>query len=273
MSRRHPSREHTEPAPDTRQITLTDLAVVIAELTESYVTVERFQRRATRELPAYTHGPLPKRPIRERVQAGGPGLVQQLRDAAGVRPVVEHPGPQLHLVGAAHVAGVQQSESGHSKPGSRPPGSMAALHALVDVTTGAAALRVRARQELGRSRGGRQSVEADLTELRSLAHDLGAPWATRILRACRSWSSSARVALSYEAPIAQLLVPCPGQDPAEPCGGRLLVRSDASSDVWCGGGTFEGPTMPGEVWPMRRPGCGVTYPRVSWLLLLQAAGR
>lgn len=271
---------------------LLDLALVVEDLAVRYRTSERWSRRASRELPAFADEGvrLPRLPLREVSVVEGPGLIEQLRVAAGVKPSVVRPvneyDPALgyrlfasasELLEAAAVAAIRYDEGGHSKPTSRPPGSMVALEVLTDVQAGAAALRRHGRHELGRGAGRRGSCEEDLFAVRGLAHDLGGKWAERALRSCRSWASAARVALSYEAPIAELKISCPD------CGGRLLVRSDASSDVWCGGGgglrdrdrsgrgRFEGPAREGEVWPIWQAGCGVRYPQVSWLLLLEQA--
>lgn len=90
----------------------------------------------------------------------------------------------------------------------------------------------------------------------------------RIARRLRSLVSRARIAAAYDSPIVPLRdVCCPE------CGGELRVRTDASSAVWCAGAwTIEGPAERGEPWPARAR-CGATWPRGSWVTLLEEATR
>jgi hypothetical protein len=160
-----------------------------------------------------------------------PGLVAQL-DASP-------------LLGAVKGARYDQG-GGHAKPTSRPPLDLSAMDLLADMAAGVRGWR----QRLG-GRGRRPLVG----ELRALVADL------------RSWVRTARVALSYDAPVADLPdFACPD------CGGSLKVLSDASSDVWCAGGVpVEGPALQGRGWPMRSRPCGATWPRGQWVLLLEQA--
>lgn len=88
----------------------------------------------------------------------------------------------------------------------------------------------------------------------------------RIARRLRSLAARARIAASYDAPVVPLRdVCCPE------CGGQLRVRADASSAVWCAGEwTVQGPAERGDPWPVRAR-CGATWPRGSWVKLLEAS--
>lgn len=90
----------------------------------------------------------------------------------------------------------------------------------------------------------------------------------RIARRLRALVARARIAAAYDAPVVPLRdVCCPE------CGGQLHVRADASSAVWCTGAwTIEGPALTGEPWPVRVR-CGATWPRGSWVKLLEEATR
>lgn len=88
----------------------------------------------------------------------------------------------------------------------------------------------------------------------------------RIVARLRSVVQHARIVLGYDAPVATLRdVYCPE------CGGKMHVRADASSAVWCSGavpiagpGTVDGP------WPLIEK-CGAKWPRGSWVKLLAEA--
>lgn len=82
----------------------------------------------------------------------------------------------------------------------------------------------------------------------------------------RAVVAHARVVLKYDAPAIRLPdVYCPD------CGGEMRVRADASSAVWCAGAWIvEGPARPNESWPVRVR-CGATWPRGSWVKLLEEA--
>lgn len=81
-----------------------------------------------------------------------------------------------------------------------------------------------------------------------------------VAAALRRLVTRARIAAGYDAPITALRdVVCPE------CGGRLLVRADASSAVWCGGRQEDDGT--------RTDPCGATWPRGAWVDLLEAVTR
>jgi hypothetical protein len=88
----------------------------------------------------------------------------------------------------------------------------------------------------------------------------------RIAARLRSLVSRARIAAGYDAPMVTLRdVYCPE------CGGPMHVRKDASSAVWCSGVVrVEGPATVDGPWPMWER-CGATWPRGSWVKLLEEA--
>ncbi|OLT24372.1 hypothetical protein BJF79_13600 [Actinomadura sp. CNU-125] len=88
----------------------------------------------------------------------------------------------------------------------------------------------------------------------------------------------ARIAADYDAPMVPLRdVYCPD------CGGPLKVRADASSAVWCDGwvpvhgpAAADDPDWPAdsEEWgPVGQARCGASWPRGSWVRLLEEAER
>lgn len=85
----------------------------------------------------------------------------------------------------------------------------------------------------------------------------------RIVARLRSVVQHARIVLGYDAPVATLRdVHCPD------CGGRMHVRADASSAVWCSGVVvLAGPGVEDGPWPLRER-CGAKWPRGSWVRLL-----
>lgn len=162
------------------------------------------------------------------------------------------------------------------KPTSRPPLSVASVDQLAVIQAGTRHWR----QRLG-GRGRRPFVHelrglvglartADDQQLRALRADL------------RSWVRTARISLAYDVPAVDLEdMVCPD------CQGVLRVLADASSDVWCAGGPWPRCVVDYEPAPrqsdgdllnlavVRRgdrqwtPGCGATWPRGQWVLLLE----
>lgn len=260
-----------------RALTLLDIGVVIDELLHQVDTREKVDPAA---IPSYrppTDGrPTPKR-IDHRTHADG--LLTQLEHAAGQRPIRGiHPEPTASpgLLEAGPTRGPRYGAdvTSHSKPGSRPPTSLAALETLTSIETAAVHLRRAADSTAGittlaRGRGIRGELQ-HLIWLLSTTHRGGRPllgdhWADRIYRELCSWASDARVTLSYLAPVVTLQVVCPD------CGGELKVRQDATSDVWCiGRRTVEGPALEDEPWPVTYR-CGAVWPRITWIQLLGTA--
>lgn len=175
-----------------------------------------------------------------------PGLVAQL-DASP-------------LLGAVKGARYDQG-GGHAKPTSRPPLDLSAMDLLADMAAGVRGWR----QRLGGR--GRRPLVGELRALVGLSHCASDLQLRDLVADLRSWVRTARVALSYDAPVVDLPdFACPD------CGGSLKVLSDASSDVWCAGGVpVEGPALQGRGWPMRSRPCGATWPRGQWVLLLEQA--
>jgi hypothetical protein len=175
-----------------------------------------------------------------------PGLVAQL-DASP-------------LLGAVKGARYDQG-AGHAKPTSRPPLDLSAMDLLADMATGVRAWR----QRLGGR--GRRPLVGELRALTGLSHCASDLQLRELLDDLRSWVRTARVALAYDAgPVDLPDFVCPD------CGGGLKVLADASSDVWCAGGLpMEGPALAWRGWPLRTRGCGATWPRGQWVLLLEQA--
>jgi hypothetical protein len=299
-----PRREEQPRPVDPRQRAIEDLALVTAELLDQFRTVERYDWQPSRHgLGLSTERrpngkyvqPLPKPKRNQRHVLVEPGLLRQVQLGAGRRRAVaktEAMGydPTLGYRGyvdASALVGVEapiQSATLDSLA-SRGPGPMAVLEAYVDLVAGIEACRQQMRAAAGKPRGRRQSPTASLRELTRLLLErkngrpvLADAWAQRALRRAKSWSSTARLALSYDAPIVEIT----GTQCSE-CGGRLLVRADATSDLWCAGvpgraagvwtgehpGRLEGPSLEGDAWPRPDRGCGARWPRHGWLALLE----
>lgn len=177
------------------------------------------------------------------------GLLDQLEHAA-----IPQGSPGWDEDGAASTAS-------RSKPGSRVP-TTAAFDLLTDITAGAVALHARlSRIDPKTSRKTTPGALRSIVGLSLTADDTDVG---RAAKTVRSWVTAANVLLRYEAPISQLHVVCPD------CHGRLWVRSDASSDVWCAGpGRVHGPPLEDAPFPVYYGGCGAAWPRGMWLDLLE----
>lgn len=144
------------------------------------------------------------------------------------------------------------------KSGSRPPGTLQHLDLLVKIETGVIEHDCDMRDALDQHRGEDWHWHRMLWALPTLADQLGADHdlVRRLDRDLRSWHSSARVLLTYIAPMVTLTTPCPhcAQE-------SLIVREDASSDVVC--------TTPECIDP--KTDSASRWPRGAWQQLL--AGR
>jgi hypothetical protein len=146
------------------------------------------------------------------------------------------------------------------------PPTTGALDLLTEIESGVAALRIRLRAAAGRSRGPRRTTTNSLREIVGLALEVDDGLAVDTHRQIREWVNTARVLLCYDAPIVVLRdVYCPD------CGGRLHVRADASSAVWCAGGPVQGPARDGAPWPVLYGPCGMKWPQGAWIKLLEQA--
>lgn len=234
------------------------LSTHIANLLDQVRTDERFTWHPTRDGAGIPAGkPLPAR-RRERWTTTEPGLLVQLRLAVPAGQLPGHP-PD----GTTHASAAR----------SRPPGTTLPIETFEDLAAGIEQTVRRLRSLTGRSRGSRRPVAHMLRELPALLLDVdqkGAYTVTpreaqRAVRDARGWVTTARLAMHYDVPIVDL----PWRYCPE-CGGKLRVRQDASSDVWCCG-TGElviGPANKDEPWPLKHHGCGAKWPRHSWLTLL-----
>lgn len=268
----------TRRKPTPRELLLTDLRVVIAELLDDYGTRELVTSTAIPRLAnAIATGE--RIPSKATHTTSGEGLLVQLAHAAGQRPTRDEydeprDTPWLLEAGPARGTRYGADTGSHSKPGSRPPMSLDALDTLTTITADVMQLR----READKTAGMPDRIIALHRDLRGEFRHLvwlletardGHPlltdaWGRRIYRAACSWSADARVALSYLAPIVTLQVPCPD------CGGELRVRADATSDVWCAGAwTVAGPALEHRPWPVTYPH-GASWPRITWIDLLNA---
>lgn len=175
----------------------------------------------------------------------------------------------------ANEASIRPAGGRSRKPGSRPPGSLSVLEEFVLVVTGIQTLRADVRRAAGRTAGGRVGPATALREVVDLLREVdgrGEPvvpeaLVDRALRLLRSWRSTSRVALGYDIEVIEL----PHRHCLE-CGGKLVVRKDASSDVWCrplDGRYIQGPALEGQPWPIPHESCGAVWPRNTWIQLLQ----
>ncbi|GLY81856.1 hypothetical protein [Actinoallomurus iriomotensis] len=141
---------------------------------------------------------------------------------------------------------------------SRSPAT-AALELLLDIRAGVTELR----EQLGATTP-QPSTKRGLRELVGLVLAVHEDDAHRVAGRVRSWVSTAKILLGYEAPIVALRdMYC------RYCGGQLMVRADASSAVWCDGYVpIHGPAREGGTWPIDWVRCGASWPRGSWVALL-----
>ncbi|MCQ0012671.1 hypothetical protein [Actinomadura madurae] len=144
-----------------------------------------------------------------------------------------------------------------------------------EIRRGIDRLRRDLRQAARRTWGGRKASSEALRECVGLLLDVDDDTARDTVRTVRSWVSTCRIHLGYDAPIVKLRDLVCGQ-----CGGDLHVRADASTAVWCAGhpaAYVHGPGWPGDDWgPVEypaEPGCGERYPRGSWIRLLEDAAK
>lgn len=145
---------------------------------------------------------------------------------------------------------------------SRPPVTEATW-LLHDILAGAQQLRADLRAAARQPPGRLVPAARALREVVGLSTMVNKTTAEHAVRAVRSWVHQARVVLGYDSPIVSLRdVSC------HRCEGRLYVRADASTAVWCSTQiTVQGPAADGERWPVTYP-CGTTYPRHTWPDLL-----
>jgi hypothetical protein len=144
---------------------------------------------------------------------------------------------------------------------SREPAAAAAIELSLAIRVGVNELR----EQLGAT-SPQPSTKRGLRELVGLALAADEHDAYRALGRVRSWVSTAKIVLGYEAPIVALRdMYC------RYCGGQLLVRTDASSAVWCDGYVpIHGPAREDELWPIAWERCDASWPRGSWVALLDA---
>lgn len=286
----------------SRQARVERIAVLVNEFVVKVETDERFSYQPSRDHPAYADGkkPLPKTPVRRRWKTSDRGLLDQAAIAAGQRPAVQakvtvgvtwcnlatrHEFRRLVQVASVDAQPLVETaaplggrpDGGRSrsgKPGSRPPGSTQVLEEYLLIVAGVDQLRRRVRRAAGRTAGARVPTDQALREIVGMLLEVdgkGLPVISEkevdhVGHELRAWRSSARIALGYDVEIIQL----PKRHCLE-CGGKLFVRKDASSDVWCRptGGFVEGPALEGEPFPVRHQSCGFAWPRHTWIQLLQ----
>lgn len=157
------------------------------------------------------------------------------------------------------------SPSRRSAGASRPPVTEATW-LLHEILTGAQQLRADLRAAARQPPGRLVPTSRALREVVGLSTMVDRAAAEHAVRAVRSWVHSARVVLGYDAAIVSLRnVSC------HKCEGRLYVRADASTAVWCSTQiTVHGPAADGDRWPVTYP-CGTSYPRHTWPDLLATA--
>jgi hypothetical protein len=261
------TRQPTE-AQRRRQQLLEDLADAVTELTHQARTTALLVRDKGQGQDGKVRGA----PTSEVHRTAEPGLLVQLQRAAGRRHAVHRPdlgyGRGLGygvdagwlLATEAQTAVRYDREGGRTKPGSRPPTNLAAVDLLADIAAGVRSWA----QRLGSTPRG--PVLRGLRSLQLAAQNAPNHEVRELVRDMQSWARSAKVALSYEAPIVDL-----GEVYCPECGGVLRVHDDASSDVWCAGGPWPRCVLPSRREVAWTPGCGATWPRGQWLMLLEAA--
>lgn len=168
---------------------------------------------------------------------------------------VRHPGLLAQLDAASkHQNTPTAGPATRARPGSRPPGNMAAFTLLDDISRQARDLLREMRAELGRTPTQEHwgSTTAALTGLipACLALEPHRPETARYaVRETRCWVRRARVVLGHEKPTSVLRDTVCGE-----CGGALVVAADATTDVRCIG-------TPDTL------SCGTVYERWRWLEL------
>ncbi|MDN3356062.1 hypothetical protein [Actinomadura sp. DC4] len=143
---------------------------------------------------------------------------------------------------------------------SKEPAAAAALNLSLDIRAGVTELR----EQLGATYP-EPSTKRGLRDLVALALIADERDVHRAVGRVRSWVSTAKIVLGYEAPIVALRdMYC------RHCGGQLLVRTDASSAVWCDGYVpLHGPAADEDApFPIGYERCGASWPRGSWVALL-----
>jgi hypothetical protein len=116
-----------------------------------------------------------------------------------------------------------------SKPGSRWPLRSNALNLMMRLAHESEDLRQDLRASLGDTIGRRVGVEANFREIVGRVGRADIQMQDEILRAIRSLVYACRIVLGYDMPITGVAHACPYCDRTS-----LRVRSDWSSDVWCG---------------------------------------
>lgn len=221
------AREEARRQADRRKHELAALALDIAELCDRYDTSTWVQPEPTREKPhpkAFMH------------EVHAIGLIAQLRAALDWRG----PSPRADSGGG-----------GRQVPGSRIPLRTDVLNLLAEIDVGARELERRAMEQFGGSRPAKTTAEK-LRRLGIWADGLDEKLLRDIRRDIRSWIGTARLALTYVAPLLELKEQCPN------CGQEsLVVRSDATGDIWCT-----------NVECHDENGRECRWPRSEWLLLL-----
>jgi hypothetical protein len=288
-----------------REHLVDQLLSLVDQLLVEVTSTEDIDWRPARDGLALTGSERLPKPRRERHTSRLPGLITQLAEEAGTRPVVDlgaEPDPEPRIVrydervievswnrrdqghllapsaaprppGAGGGGGI-----GRSQPGSRTPPGTQAAEALIDLGTAIEHTWTRARTAAGLARGPLLGTAVTLRAMVGLAtqqggdglHVLPVDDLGVLVREARSWVESARVALHYSAPVIQLPdLYCPD------CGQhRLRTRADASTDVWCAAtAPLHGPPRPGEPYPLPDWRCGAKWPRHTWVQLLDQITR
>lgn len=123
------------------------------------------------------------------------------------------------------------------KPGSRPPGTLDMVDMVSDLDEWLRTL----------TPVPRRTIPERARALVTLAGDGDAEWNRMIIKHLRRFVRTARIVLRYDVPKAALRDAVCGE-----CKGTLVVAVDAESDVRC-----------------IAEGCGVIYPRYTWMDLLE----
>jgi hypothetical protein len=257
-------RPHLSPAETRRADQLDDIRDAVNDLIRHVKTATTMVRDKGAGLDGVVRGA----PVNQLHRTKEPGLVLQLQHAAGVRHAVPKPGygigsgytePASWLLDSESTAAVRYGEGGHNAPTSRPNADLMAVDLLADIAAGSRAWR----QKLGGK--GRRPLVGELRALTGLAHTASNAQVHDLVRDTQSWVRSSRMALAYDPGVVDLPDMC-----CPDCGGDLRVMADASSDVWCAGGPWPRCIIATHAVRAWTPGCGATWPRGQWLLLLEA---